>query len=1390
MTNINKGTILSTNKVNQLVKYIPYILIISIIIFIIIVTILFSQNIQESKSLRNMEEIYKDNSLKRTNHCSDNLIKYRVCDYYIASSFQSCSVKSKKFGYVSTKILKKVIVAGARYIEIDIFNKEQLADTTPVVSSGSASGDFKYTLNTIDLVDVLKTISDTAFSPNYISNYTDPLFLFLNIKIKNNVNTINKIYDIIKKTLGHKLLGSEYCFQQRNIALEPICNLIEWKADTTVPKFIYRSNKISIEPGSDGTVITIDDVDLIEMGVRQNYSITISGTDVSRNDKPIPVLINSLSKTELFLDSNIKFIEENPGNRITLRFFTNKRVATSGKIVIMSNDNFKDSKLNELINCSLLNNYMKKDTEFELNTVTKAFSGKSVLPTETYTSNKISFQTGLGNDIISIKDVNLSDFNIKKNYTVKISGAKYGKNNHDVPILISSLTKNKIVVEPSTSFISELDGNEITLDFFSDTLSQKYNKLNGDNITNFTKSNINIVTPNDIISAANYDSYNFFSRGIQFISMNYQTNDHNMQYYMKKFKYTSFVVKPSNLRIDRPIPKNNSLKSKIPKILDVLKVDIDYSFFSKFMNQEDDTFGQIYISPFSYNNMRLINNKGKAHISIKYDTGNSVFKIRSPGLNGKPDSISISIADSYLIHKDYCCYLTFADLVPLSDKHRSKFNDNASFYPVRSSCGKKGYYSFISTKDELYMKRNGNRYTGPNYKLNYIIKYRTNFNMSQRLYTKTTKYFNKIHTFVSQKGSIKIWRADPLEGFYPLGDMATFDNPTSNPTVPDFITYLVNGATEKPIDYELVWDNKGSYTGSRCSIWKPIPPDGYMSLGYIVNKSFKMPSVDLVRCVAVDFIDEIKIGDKYGFRELGSTMITDQKTGAKRQIGWENVGISDKDPLSFWKVPNNANLMLATSSYYKPSEFDTPVYNLISEDIEIDYKDRLYMEKLSNTADSRLSGCFKINKLHLDEISPGIINAIKKSFSKTNEIKKMGLEKIRTNNVYENKCINVDSALWSEPITSKKKDVIFDVTGMNNDEVDGTLKADVIVDKCDKPEYRGTNWIMYPDKSIRLGYNTNYCLSVQSDEYGPITSKHGMTPEEIQVFRTSIHGGGSCVDGVPSYNSNMLPDNLSNVVKVTKCQPGLKNQKFKFINEIKEDNFNNGMLKYDGDNALFQDTCITHTDNFQSNLRLENCEDVYSQDKQKLSRQKWNKLGSGPIGCLSIGTYVYVKQLVPRDSNRSIFQTDIIGIEDDTLDENSFHIYVAGQIVGETNNDWKVKLEHNKQTKVISKSYGELGNEINIVVNKIPSVKDIKDGDNVLCSNGIITTYNASEEYIKWKGVIIKKVSDSKYMVVFSINSIEPDKIRETYSRPRQMDVKNIRISDICILKKFPECLT
>ena len=65
-------------------------------------------------------------------------------------------------------------------------------------------------------------------------------------------------------------------------------------------------------------------------------------------------------------------------------------------------------------------------------------------------SKKISFQSGLGNDVITVKDVDLFKMNIKKNYTLKISGAMYGKNNQDTPILISSLTKNKII-EPASN---------------------------------------------------------------------------------------------------------------------------------------------------------------------------------------------------------------------------------------------------------------------------------------------------------------------------------------------------------------------------------------------------------------------------------------------------------------------------------------------------------------------------------------------------------------------------------------------------------------------------------------------------------------------------------------------------------------------------------------------------------------------------------------------------------------------------------------------------------------------------------------------------------------------------------------------------------------------------
>ena len=1063
---------------------------------------------------------------------------------------------------------------------------------------------------------------------------------------------------MIKKTLGHKLLNENYCYQKMNIALEPICYLM-------------------------------------------------------------------------------------------------------GKIVIMSNDNFEGTKLNEMINCSLLNNFIKKDYERDLFSKTKPFIGKQIIPTNKISTTLVSFKKGFTNDLITINDpmIDLFDLGIKKNYSVRVSGAKFGKNNIEKPALIYSLTKNTIVLTPVTNFEDESSGNEILLSFYSDELAKKMDKLGGSSITDYNKTNLSIVVPNDNISSVNYDSYNFFILGIQFVTMNYQTDDYNMIQYNNKFKHKSIILKPSNLRINRSRAPTPSLRSQVPEPIKNLKIDIDYDFFSDVMNKEDDTVGKIYLTQFSNANMRLINhkNKGVAKLSIKYDGTNSIFNVRSPGLNGKPNSISISIGYSFLTHRDSCCYLIFQDRPSLNTLERTKHNDDASFYPVISSCGKKGYYSLISTKDELYMNRMGEHYRGANYKMNHIIKYRSNFKFKQRLYKKTTKYFNKIHTFVSGKGQIDIWRADPIENFYPLGDMLTFTPSNESTVVPIFTTYLVNGATENPINYELIWNNKGSYNSKKCSIWKPIAPDGFISLGYIVHNSYTMPSVDLVRCVATDFVDEIKLGDKYGFNG------TFEKDG--RQIGWENTGETDKDPLSFWQISNSANLLLAASSFYKPSEFDTPVYNLISEDVEKDYKDRLYMDRVKYDPDSKMSGCFKIHKTVKEEISPVLKNIIDKAINRINTKREKGIEKIRSGNLSSDQCITKNEALWAV-------------------DKSGYLRVDTC--KIDKGngDGEGSNWILYPDKTIRYSKNNSLCMTVPINKYGPVVSPHGMTPDEIIEWRTTTNTNGECGNSTSRINDGELPDNSANVMNIKPCDINLSGQKFEFTDVNKNADYLRGRIKYVGDNSGFQDTCLTHTDDgiATSNLRLQNC----ILKNQDISKQQWNIFNKGPEGCLSIGNYVYVLQKIPRDTdNKSEVQTDIIKLNGDPMDENNFNLYISGRITGEIEKTdfWEVTLDTNSKKVEIRK------NSLDIILNKIPKDKDIKPGTDVICTNGKLLTYDYNEEFIMWRGVVIKKENDNKYLVLFSINSIETDKLRQSYSRQSYLDIKSIRISDIRVLKKYTTCI-
>ncbi|KAB0493762.1 Vps62-related protein [Pseudomonas vancouverensis] len=139
----------------------------------------------------------------------------------------------------------------------------------------------------------------------------------------------------------------------------------------------------------------------------------------------------------------------------------------------------------------------------------------------------------------------------------------------------------------------------------------------------------------------------------------------------------------------------------------------------------------------------------------------------------------------------------------------------------------------------------------------------------------------------SRSQPCSFWRptptADLLPGFFPLGDLAhpgldSIDGKRVVAVVSDDHSQNTDGAKAKalrpPTDFELVWRSAGSRTDADCTIWRPIPPDGYVALGLVCADRDK-PSLNTVRCVRADLV----IG-----AFVGKLIWNDKDSGAKQDF--------------------------------------------------------------------------------------------------------------------------------------------------------------------------------------------------------------------------------------------------------------------------------------------------------------------------------------------------------------------------------------------------------------------------------------------------------------------------------------------------------------------------
>jgi hypothetical protein len=699
--------------------------------------------------------------------------------------------------------------------------------------------------------------------------------------------------------------------------------------------------------------------------------------------------------------------------------YEKKNIATTdmcqlmNKVVIFSNAPVeKDkSKISELINMSTESSYFRR-IRYDQLPLREELARPKDYPEVAINSTRISFNK----NILTIVDdgVSFIDAGINKTLVVKIVGSK--KNDTFSRLLqLKQVTNNQLVFDPSVDFTIEPYGEKVQLKAFNRSYELK-------NLHNDNKNSITVVYSKYDFFTMNFNPHDAWRLGCQFVCMNYQYIDANLRTYMQKMKAFSIILKPTNLINYMPKAKVANLSSLYPKYQDQ-----DIPIIMDFL----DNYHNIYLVPSLSDQMRIIKDKHTMKLSPNYKTNNSVFEIVD-GLDGRYGSISFKHGDEYLTSNDSCCYLKF-DKFYGDDAER----ENASFYPIEPLCGDEKYTSFIQVKGDK----------------KYYLKYRKKFNYKTKLYSKRTNDYKYITSISSDNGIIKIWEPINTSQYRSVGHLAvkSLDKPISE-------SILLKGAVETPIDFKLIWKGDNGTT-----IWKPVPPDGYLALGVVFNNSTLKPIRSKYVCVAIEYADQV---------DLGSMV-------------WNNKGANENNKVSLWNSPD-LNYIIATPSYNRPSEFDNPVYNINMDDK--DYLDRLYLGKVAS--DELDSSCFMVypetedtNKIKQYDLSGVIANKenyqiISKKFDDMDK-----------------KCIGIQHSYWSQYAVAEDGASV-------EAEAEDDASVPVLMPTDNNDEF-SSNWSLFKGSggmiSIRLQGNPAYCLTVD-DKEELVVDKYSAEKKNKQLF--------------------------------------------------------------------------------------------------------------------------------------------------------------------------------------------------------------------------------------------------------------------------------------------------
>ena len=167
---------------------------------------------------------------------------YKIRDYYILSSYNSCNTSTElQHNTISLNALKYVIGQGARLLDFEIYSLEN----KPIVSTSNNPDNYYMfqSSNYVTFNDVFETIINNAFNISTCPNPLDPLFVHLRVKSNNDkmLNNLATIFETYEGSTNY-ILGTKYSFEKTT------CNPNVTRDDNSNININCNTNNITEEP--------------------------------------------------------------------------------------------------------------------------------------------------------------------------------------------------------------------------------------------------------------------------------------------------------------------------------------------------------------------------------------------------------------------------------------------------------------------------------------------------------------------------------------------------------------------------------------------------------------------------------------------------------------------------------------------------------------------------------------------------------------------------------------------------------------------------------------------------------------------------------------------------------------------------------------------------------------------------------------------------------------------------------------------------------------------------------------------------------------------------------------------------------------------------------------